>query len=321
MDITCPYCKQTLEGDESLVGEVVRCPGCERSFTIVAEQAPCSSTLEPNPKLTSSDKAVSSNREWWVLSVGIAILAIIVVAVFAVPAYQKHQRDLTARRIMRERQIAEEERKEKLKIVWPRCSEDAEKYLELAFESLFPENEERKDVVTAYRRFEEARKRGCRPANLVLAHISWNATAEDRTKLDKSGLHAKEKSEIIELWKQAAKYSPLAKFELGYYAQTLRDWEGRNNIFESAQFGCGPAIVVTKAWNKAHQKGSKIDELNRATGHPANFGDHLFFEAVRSVPEFDSDIQALCNLELKKEYSLHKTELLRENTRNSLDEN
>ena len=34
MDITCPYCKQTLEGDESFVGQSVGCPACNRKFVV-----------------------------------------------------------------------------------------------------------------------------------------------------------------------------------------------------------------------------------------------------------------------------------------------
>ncbi len=34
MDITCPYCKQTLEGDETFVGQSVACPACNREFIV-----------------------------------------------------------------------------------------------------------------------------------------------------------------------------------------------------------------------------------------------------------------------------------------------
>ena len=34
VDITCPHCLQTLEADESLVGETVACPGCGREFRV-----------------------------------------------------------------------------------------------------------------------------------------------------------------------------------------------------------------------------------------------------------------------------------------------
>ena len=34
MDITCPHCHQTLEGDGSLAGETVTCPGCNQNFTV-----------------------------------------------------------------------------------------------------------------------------------------------------------------------------------------------------------------------------------------------------------------------------------------------
>ncbi len=34
MDITCPHCHQTLEGEDSLVGESVTCPGCNKTFVV-----------------------------------------------------------------------------------------------------------------------------------------------------------------------------------------------------------------------------------------------------------------------------------------------
>ena len=34
MDIICPHCRQTLEGDGSLVGADVMCPSCNRAFTV-----------------------------------------------------------------------------------------------------------------------------------------------------------------------------------------------------------------------------------------------------------------------------------------------
>ena len=37
MKTTCPHCGQHLEGDESLAGSSVECPGCGRSFTVAEE--------------------------------------------------------------------------------------------------------------------------------------------------------------------------------------------------------------------------------------------------------------------------------------------
>lgn len=60
MDITCPHCKTTLEGDESFVGSDVTCPACNRVFSV--------------PKLVASKQgpAVSKPIAVSVIPVGVA---------------------------------------------------------------------------------------------------------------------------------------------------------------------------------------------------------------------------------------------------------
>ena len=47
MDIICPHCQQTLEGDDSLVGEIVDCPNCGQSFVVSGTKNETEATKEP----------------------------------------------------------------------------------------------------------------------------------------------------------------------------------------------------------------------------------------------------------------------------------
>lgn len=58
IDITCPHCLQTLEADESLVGETVACPGCGQEFRV--EKRICDpSTPTPEDAETAPEPKVS----------------------------------------------------------------------------------------------------------------------------------------------------------------------------------------------------------------------------------------------------------------------
>lgn len=58
IDITCPHCLQTLEANESLVGETVACPGCGQEFRV--EKRICNpSTPTPEDAETAPEPKVS----------------------------------------------------------------------------------------------------------------------------------------------------------------------------------------------------------------------------------------------------------------------
>lgn len=68
MDIICPHCQQTLEGDDSLVGETVECPNCGQSFVVQTNAFRSSLNQDTVPNTLNS----SSNRndgdkpnKWW----------------------------------------------------------------------------------------------------------------------------------------------------------------------------------------------------------------------------------------------------------------
>lgn len=41
----CPSCKQELEADRSMVGEMIDCPSCKNTFTIPPQQASGAATI------------------------------------------------------------------------------------------------------------------------------------------------------------------------------------------------------------------------------------------------------------------------------------
>ncbi len=71
IDITCPHCRQTLEGDESIVGETVTCPGCNRDFVVpkIVSIGPTSSTRH----LARSAKKNHSGK-WWAIGIPIVLI-------------------------------------------------------------------------------------------------------------------------------------------------------------------------------------------------------------------------------------------------------
>ncbi len=71
MDITCPHCRQTLEGDASLIGQTVTCPGCKQTFTV-----PKLMVDTPSPIVISSVRTVKKSRggKWTAIGIPLAVL-------------------------------------------------------------------------------------------------------------------------------------------------------------------------------------------------------------------------------------------------------
>ena len=71
MDITCPHCRQTLEGDPSLAGETVTCPGCNRVFSVPKLLVVTPSPTEI-PRVRSAKK--SGAGKWIAIGIPLAVL-------------------------------------------------------------------------------------------------------------------------------------------------------------------------------------------------------------------------------------------------------
>ena len=75
MDITCPHCHQTLEGDSSLVGETVTCPGCNREFVV-----PKIVSIKSKQTVHHQARSTKKNHGVVWLAIGIPICLLMVLA-------------------------------------------------------------------------------------------------------------------------------------------------------------------------------------------------------------------------------------------------
>lgn len=128
IDITCPHCLQTLEADESLVGETVACPGCGQEFRIEKRICnPSTPTPEdaenaPEPKVSIRSKTKTrtafrrnaarrsgsgaagsvtrkrqnKKRTWIVTAVLFLVLAAVAISYFALSP-RRYKRELIVR--------------------------------------------------------------------------------------------------------------------------------------------------------------------------------------------------------------------------------
>ena len=310
MDIICPHCKTTLEGDDSLVGEIVNCPKCLKTFRIPANF----STIGVHNEIGASPYSDSFKRDssrstlktrFWIAMSVIALLAAatgsIALLVRTAPTKnrQTNQSNGTSNQAFDKSDGRYPKKGLSKKRVY-RHSEEADRIYEEALKALISEEGKTKDVVKAYQGFLQAIDRGCLLAECALAHLCWTLSNADRMKLERAGISVMNPSEYVEHWKHAARngVSHLAEFELGFYKLRTNQTDGWAYIRSAAEAGCSPAVAILRNYEKAQNSGS--------------LGGRIFMDSIRGNTELLSIVYELCEKELKMEHNRYFVESRRE---------
>ena len=225
MDIICPHCKTTLEGSESLVGEIVDCPYCEKSFEVkkdlfdvvepspstdnantIGSNAPFANTSSKSPQKFQSQ----SNRKNRVIGLFSVVLVLAIVSAAGVSSALRKAKQREEEKIRKEQlQYEEKENARKRKE-----SEQAAELYQTGMKYL------RGDGVLqnggkAVRLLKEAGDKGNEEAWAALAIIYWAGEAGEREDIERAVSYA-EKFENSSLGHNSLNfYYPLVKNLLG----------------------------------------------------------------------------------------------------------
>lgn len=229
MDIICPHCKTTLEGDESLVGEIVDCPNCKKAFeckkgvlneeefdSAVADAHQVGSDSSPkNPSPKPHNRPPHNRiRRNIIIGVGVVLLVLTTGLAVGVSLAMKKAKIREEARIREEQLQREQEEKEKEE---DRKRQEAEQAAELYRAGM---KYLRGDGVLqnggkAVRLLKEAGDKGNEEAWAALAIIYWAGEAGEREDIEKAVSYA-EKFEASSLGHNHLNfYYPLIKHLLG----------------------------------------------------------------------------------------------------------